>query len=105
MSARECRSGQAIRTSPACQEQLGKPAIVGLTLRVSHYTSLTTPVLAPNDFASMPIWCSMRTKRLESSVLFFRSKARWPWCLKPPPARRIGRLLLSCEDELPRLLA
>ena len=25
------------------------------------YTSLTTPVLAPNDFASMPMWCSMRT--------------------------------------------
>ncbi len=37
------------------------------------YTSLTTPVLAPNALDSMPIWCSRRTNRLESSVLFLRS--------------------------------
>ena len=46
----------------------------------------------------------MVTKRLHSGVLSSRLKARcWP-CLKPPPASRIGRLVLSCVFASPMLL-
>ena len=37
------------------------------------YTSPITPVLDPNERASMPIWFSMRTNKLDSGRLLVRS--------------------------------
>ena len=44
------------------------------------------------------------TNRLQSRVFLSASNATCRPCLKPPPASRIGRLRVSCELALPRLL-
>ncbi len=54
---------------------------------------VSVPVLEPKRSTSRPSRWSMLTKRLDSGGGLFASKARyWP-CLKPPPARMMGRLL------------
>jgi len=56
---------------------------------------LRQPVLLANDSVSIPMRCIMLTNRLQSGALLSRLKAMcWP-CLNPPPANRIGKLVLS----------
>lgn len=57
--------------------------------------SFKFPVLEAKVFVSTPRFCSMVTNRLQSGWLRSRLNARcWPW-RKPPPASRMGRLVVS----------
>lgn len=57
--------------------------------------SFKFPVLEAKVSVSTPRFCSMVTNRLQSGWLRSRLNARcWPW-RKPPPASRMGRLVVS----------
>ena len=57
--------------------------------------SFKFPVLEAKLSVSTPRFCSMVTNRLQSGWLRSRLNARcWPW-RKPPPASRMGRLVVS----------
>ena len=62
------------------------------------------PVLLANASVSTPMRCIMLTNRLQSGALLSRLKTIcWP-CLNPPPANRIGKLVLSWMFASPMLL-
>jgi len=69
-------------------------AVLGMSA-LHACNSFMVPALLPKVSVSIPMFCSMVTKRLQSGLLLSRLKAKcWP-CWRPPPARRIGRFVLS----------